>query len=274
MTDPLDRAAEALRAVPTPPGPPPALEAATVAALAAAEPVLIRRRRRMRLVRTLGATAALTAAITLAVVLGTGTPSALAAAVAKAKNAKSVKFVCTLAVKHPDFTPKVTTVYYQGSKVRIEEEGTVRIIDYAAPKALILYPEQKYAWRPVDVQKYDPPLDHFKKLVNARGQKDGTDDVAGVKADRYRITLDPKADPREYRLWLDPRTGWPVKLEGRGKADMRGYSEKEPPADYTLTQDRFEWDAPLDEKLFSLEVPPGWDVGGAPWELWRLGTKE
>lgn len=39
MTDPLDRAAAALRAAPVPPGPPPELRAATVAALHAQTPL-------------------------------------------------------------------------------------------------------------------------------------------------------------------------------------------------------------------------------------------
>lgn len=265
MTDPLDRAAAALRAAPTPPGPPPALAAATVAALAAAEPATLRRRRRMRLVRALGATAALAAAVAVAVVLGTGSPvSALDAAVAKAKNARSVKFVTTTTVHHPDFEPKVTTTYYQGAKMRVEEAGHVRVADYAANRAIFLHPDWKYAWRPANMKKFDPPLDHFNKFVNSRGRKEGADDVGGVEADRYRITLDHKDDPADYRVWVDPRTGWPVKVEARGKVDMTGLDPKAPPADYTAVDDCFEWDVPLDEKLFNLEVPPGWELGDGP----------
>jgi hypothetical protein len=55
-----------------------------------------------------------------------------------------------------------------------------------------------------------------------------------------------------------------VKVECRGKADMSGLEPKAPPADYTSIDDRFEWDAPLDEKLFSLDVPPGYELGAGP----------
>jgi hypothetical protein len=265
MTDPLDRATEALRNAPTPPGPPPELAAATVAALDAS---FTHRRNRMRLVRAIGATAALAAAVTIAVVLGTGSPaSALDAAVAKARNARSVKFVSTMVVHHKEFQPKVSTIYYQGAKMRVEEAGHVRIADYATNRAIFLYPEEKYAWRVKNTQKFDPPLDRFNKFVNSRGRKEGADDVGGVKADRYHLKLDAKADPRDYRLWVDPRTGWPVKVEGKGKVDMSGLFPNEPWPDYTLTDDRFEWDAPLDEKLFGLDVPPGWELGDGPPEL-------
>ncbi len=262
MTDPLDRATDALRNAPTPPGPSPELTAATVAALDAS---FTHRRRRMRLVRALGATAALAAAVTVAVVLGTGSPvSALDTAVVKAKNAKSVKFVSTMVVHHKEFEPQVSTTYYQGTKMRVERENEVRIADYATNQAIFLYPDWEYAFRMKNTQKFDPPLDHFNKFVNTRGRKEGTDDVGGVRADRYHIKLDDKADPRDYRLWVDPRTGWPVKVEAKGKIDLSGAIPGEKEGDYTLTNDRFEWDAPLDEKLFSLDVPPGWELGDGP----------
>ena len=268
MTDPLDRAAEVLRAVPIPTGPPPALEAATVAAVATAEASSLTRRRRMRLVRTAGAAAALAAAVTLAVVLGTGSPaSALDAAVAKAKNAKSVKFVSMMVVKHPEFQPQVSTHYYQGAKVRIEEGGQVRVADYAANRGAFFYPGEKYVWRLTNTRKFDPPLDHFNKFVNARGRKEGADDVGGVRADRYKVVVERKEDPRDYRVWVDPRTGWPVKVEATGKVDLKDLFPGQPPADYTITDDRYGWDVPLDEKLFRLDVPPGWEAGDVPPEL-------
>ncbi len=272
MTDPLDRAAAALRAAPVPPEPP-ALAAATLAALAAADATLATRRRRMRLVRAIGATAALAACVTVAVLLATGSPaSALDAAVAKAKNAKSVKFVSTMVVHHPDFAPRTSTVYYQGAKMRIEEDGQVRVADYAANRAVFLYPEEKYAMRVANTQKFEPPLDHFNKFVNARGVKEGVDLVGGVKADRYRVASGGKGEAREDRMWIDPRTGWPLKLEGKGKADLTGLDPKAPPAAYTLTSDRFEWDVPLDAKLFDLAVPAGWEAGDVPPELRPRGV--
>lgn len=265
MTDPLDRAAEALRNAPTTPGPPPELAAATVAALEAS---FTHRRNRMRLVRAVGATAALAAAVTIAVVLGTGSPaSALDAAVAKVKNAKSVKFVNTLVVKHPDFAPQVETVYYQGAKARFEADGRVRIADYAANRGAFVYPDEKYVWRVKSLQKMDPPLAHFNKFVARRGKMHGTEKVGAVEAARYHIRLESKDDPRDYRLWVDPRTGWPVKVEGKGTVDMTGLDPKAPRPEYTITSDRFEWDTPLDEALFSLDVPPGWEVGDGPPEL-------
>ena len=262
MTDPLDRATDALRTAPTPPGPPPELTAATVAALDAS---FTHRRRRMRLVRALGATAALATAVTIAVVLGTGSPvSALDAAVAKAKNAKSVKFVSTMVVHHKEFEPQVSTTYYQGTKARVEQENQVRVVDYATSQALFLHPDWKYAFRMKGTQKYEPPLDHFNTFVNARGRKEGTDAVGGVTADRYHLKLDRKDDPRDYRLWIDPRAGWPVKVETKGKIDLSGAIPGEKEGDYTVTDDRFEWDAAFDEKLFSLDVPPGWELGDGP----------
>ena len=113
----------------------------------------------------------------------------------------------------------------------------------------------------------DPPLAAYTRFVNTRGQKEGSDEVGGVKVDRYRLRLDRKDDPRDYRLWIDPRTGWPVKLEGTGKVGVPDGTGKEVPCDYTTTDDRYEWDVPLDEKLFSLDVPPGWEAGDGPPEL-------
>ncbi|QDU19270.1 hypothetical protein [Urbifossiella limnaea] len=267
MTDPLDRAAAEVRDTPVPPVPSD-LAAATVAALAAAEGTLATRRRRMKLLRTVGATAALAAAVTLVVVLGSGSPaSALEAALDKARNARSVKFVSVLHVKHPEMTPQTTTVYWQGAKVRFEQGDHVRVADYAANCGVFLYPAVKYAWRLKNVAKMEPPLAQYERFVASRGAKDGTDDVRGVKADRYRLKVDRKDDPQDVRLWVDPRTGWPVKLEATGTVQMPDGTGKDTPAPYTLTDDRYEWDAPLDAKLFEVEVPAGWEAGDVPPEL-------
>lgn len=272
MTDPLDRAAAALRDAPVPPAPP-ALAAATLAAVTAADATLATRRRRMKLVRAVGATAALAACVTLVVVLGTGSPAAaLEAAVEKARNAKSVKFVSVMDVKHPDMEPQTTTVYWQGSKVRFEAAGHVRVADYAANRGVFLYPAEKYAWRLKTVAKMEPPLAQYERFVNTRGAKDGRDVIGGVKADRYRLKLERKEDPQEYRLWVNPRTGWPVKLEATGTVSLPDATGKESPVPYTLTDDRYEWDVPLDAKLFDLDVPAGWEAGDAPLELRKKGV--
>ncbi|MFO0796022.1 MAG: hypothetical protein U0804_01020 [Gemmataceae bacterium] len=267
MTDPLDRAAAALRDTPAPPVPSD-LAAATVAALAAADTALVTRRRRMKLIRTVGATAALAAAVTVAVVLGTGSPaSALEAALDKARHARSVKFVSVLDVKHPEMTPQTTTVYWQGSQARFEAADHVRVADYAANRGVFLYPGEKYVWRLKTAAKMEPPLAQYERFVASRGAKDGTDDVRGVKADRYKLRVERKDDPQDVRLWVDPRTGWPVKLEATGTVKLPDATGKVVAVPYTVTDDRYEWDVPVDAKRFDLEVPAGWEAGDGPPEL-------
>ena len=192
----------------------------------------------------------------------------------KAKDAKSVKYVSTLVVKHPDFEPQVSTHYLLGDKMRVEDAGRVRVADYAANRGVFLYPEDRYAWPVKNAKQFESPLAHFNRFLGLPGEKEGVDEVAGVKADRYRVRPPRRPgpnEPDEFRVWVDPRGGWPVKVETRGKADLTGsHGPAAPRADVVITDDRFEWDAALDAKLFALDPPPGWTVGTEPWELWTL----
>jgi outer membrane lipoprotein-sorting protein len=264
--DPLAAATAALQSAPTPPVPDD-LAAAATAALVNRLPAPaqnVRRKRFMRYARYGAATAAAAAvAVTAAVIWPSGSSAAmLHAALQKARQAESVRYTQTLAVEGiPD---NVELARLRGHQFRIEaaDGSQVRVADLKARQAVILDTDRRLAQQidlPAGPDGQPSLLDSLNKLAGRPGEKAGEEDAGGVRTVKYKVTVDaPKGAPRDWSVWVDPKTGWPVKLRAAGKVAVPQADGKEKEVPYTLTLDRFEWNAAFDEKLFSLATPEGY----------------
>ena len=267
--DPLDQAAGALREAPIPAGPPPELTAATVAAihnrLAGAVPVeQVRRERRRRIMRYASFTTAAAVILGTAGVLWFGGSSAAAfqKAIEKARRAESVGYTQRLAVE--GIPEQVEIARIRGEEFRIEDgDGTrARIANLRTRKAVFLDADRRLAqFVDLPAGREAPPglLESLNKLAGQDGEKVGDEDVAGTRATKFKLKREePKGGAEEWFVWIDPKTGWPVKMQSTGKVALTQENGQEKIVPYTLTLDKFEWNAKFEDKVFSLDAPAGY----------------
>jgi len=189
-----------------------------------------------------------------------GSASALHKALQKAKRAESVGYTQTLAVE--GFPEHVEIVRVRGEQFRIEDaDGSrTRIANLRTRQAMFLDADRKLAQMvEIPVGKETPPslLDTLNKLTGQDGEKVGAEDVGKVRANKFKVKgVFDKGE--EWFVWIDPKTDWPVKMQGTGKSSITQEDGKEKEVPYTLTLEKFEWDAKFDDKLFSLDPPAGY----------------
>ena len=141
-----------------------------------------------------------------------------------------------------------------------DKSKMVQIWDGYQGKTLILEPEQKratvfdHADRPKDkTPKAADPLAGWRSfLLDARNKPDvkreplGEKDIDGRRVIGFRI-ITPTA---VIELWGDPKTGMPVRMEMTTPLMPN----------VKMTMSDFEFNVDLDESLFSVEPPAGYEV--------------
>jgi outer membrane lipoprotein-sorting protein len=273
--DLLEQATAALRDSAPVNSPSPALIESTVAALESLEtaPVVVvrpeARNSRSRFIRYSGLAAAAAAVVLAAVVWFIDRTAALtfAQVVENIRNARSVNFVITTKSGNKPRTDVFggrseleAKMAIQGDGVRYELPGAVIIFDTKERKGLELHSVDKVAEKRTFDRPEKLPADVFQnpveRLRNLKDEiKDNVEQLAdetieGRKCQVYQIKNRLKSPatwlvPDRFKLWVDVKTGLPVRIEATDE-------------NQSITYDHFVWDQPLDEKLFSLEVPQGY----------------
>lgn len=255
MSDPLDRAIEALRAAPVPPGPPAELVAATVAAVAVrAKPLHAERRRRIMRIAGYGTAGTLAAGMLVAagvLWVAAGSAQALEEALRKATEAKSVRVRMT--VGSPGKSSEAETILRRGDVVRIERSSpVVYILNVKTREGLELDTGTKTGARmkltESEARVMDGMLTPLSDLTARFAKADGlTVKALGAEAASgiamYEVVA--KGPPGlTWRVWVDPGTNLPARIETPG-----------PNPDETMRLDFTDWNAEFDPKLFSLDAP-------------------
>ena len=146
-------------------------------------------------------------------------------------------------------------IFMEPGHVRVSEEnGRVWILDSEKRESLALDPKKKTAIHVEEMAQSVSAHDVIEGIKNLRGGTEeqlGTRDFDGRKALGFRV----HKDDRDYSVWVDSRTGLPVRIETETGAGTGGNGLK---ARITLTD--FQFDAELDESLFSLKFPKGYSV--------------
>lgn len=159
----------------------------------------------------------------------------------------------TIRVEHGGKTTTAKVYLKMPGRMRQEvaDPGQVTVFDADRQRSVSLIPAQKLAvvvdiagaadlvrQKAEQTQKAAQP---FKDLLDGQKQDLGRKDVDGRPADGYRLTRAGTT----MDLWVDPKTGNPVRMELVG-------------ANITVTD--FAINPPLDDALFSLDVPAGYQV--------------
>jgi outer membrane lipoprotein-sorting protein len=165
----------------------------------------------------------------------------------KLNNARTLVYTSTVTLPGK---PPVTmrNLHASGGRTRIESPGgPVSITD--GRSSLLLDPNLKTATR-LDFGKALPTTDFasaFGHLAKTGGDPIGQKTFDGVVARGFRAD----AGGIPMTIWADPKTALPVQVEtitpmAQGNA--------------VTVLDHFQFDAPLDEALFSMEVPQGYTL--------------
>jgi outer membrane lipoprotein-sorting protein len=262
--DVVDRAVQALRATPVPEdAPPEVLE--RLAAACPGEPGQVEGKSLMQRISTMprytkaAAAVLLIAAAGLVVFLAVG-PGATTVSWAdvqrKIQQARTLTFTATM--EQEGVPPMKIKAMVKGSVTRqemSEPHEMVLILDSVKQQVLTLVPSDKEAMLanlaglPEATRKSLDDKDvarALKKLIDEEGVAAGEKTLAGRKALGYQVG---KGEQTQLTIWADAGTGDPLVLEllqygGRVKVTLRD----------------FQVDKPLDDSLFSLKPPEGYNL--------------
>ncbi len=202
---------------------------------------------------------------------GGGATPALADFLEPILEARTVKFKMATELKGPTaVTSNAEVMWLDGSRHRtvVEHEmekpikhksKSVTIWDGGQGKSLHLHPSTKratiidYVNRPKDkTPNQDPVAGYRELLLDVRDKPDvereplGEKEIDGHRVVGFRVTS-PTA---VISIWGDPKTGLPVRIETT--------TALVPNAKVTMSE--FEFNVEMDESLFSLEPPAGYEV--------------
>lgn len=276
--DLLERAVEAVLRVPIPDELPPEQVAQLVAVVqqAASEPrpvTLMKRIRNMKLRTKLAVAAtALIAFVGLISWLVPGSGVAVAFAdVAEALNSvHSATWKATTVVELKVPQDRTTTFSeramflapsHERTEVTADGAKSIRIVDGQKGKMISLVPATKTAMV-IDLKNFPPQNNPFgrtfqslRELVsNAQSGKVGKVERLGVKTidGRSAQGFDIQLGTTEVKIWADPKTLLPIRVEQT--SETPGVSK------VRIVMTDFKVNIPLDESLFSVDVPLGYTV--------------
>lgn len=263
--DVLDRAVRSLDQANVPSGPPTYVVKATLAAMTASthtpsRPTSFFTRR--ILMRSLFAAASVTAIAVAAVFLSsefTTDSHAYADAVKQLKSARTL--VYTSLIYTEDNPEPIKTKYYVAADGRQRSEmGTsnVTIMDENHHIRLSLIVDTKTAlvYPPRETLRPGPrysPRDHIEGLAKL-SEKPDRELGEQLVDDRKLMGYEASQGDRKYTIWLDPKTKSITRIDDH---HAHGRIKKSSMTD-------FQFDQPLDESLFSYELPAGYKVYDRP----------
>jgi hypothetical protein len=94
-------------------------------------------------------------------------------------------------------------------------------------------------------------VDNIRQLASKKGEPAGEKTIGDVKARAFRV----KEDGQSMTIWVDPKSGSPLLIESIGNIGSNSLRS---------TFDEIRIDPPLDDALFSFEVPPGYTLRKSP----------
>jgi outer membrane lipoprotein-sorting protein len=201
--------------------------------------------------------AASIAAIVVATVASTGSSLAFAQVAQKLREARTLTFDSTLVSKADGKLLGRNRHYYMvPGKTRTEmsddnDESGYVVFDMVAAKALMVDSKRRTA-RVSSIkggEQKDLAALEIEALQNLKAEEArplGAKEIDGVRAEGFEITRPSDVTT----VWADATTGEPIRIEILQK--------NFPSGPIVLTWTNIEFDAPLDEALFSLEPPAGY----------------
>jgi len=136
-----------------------------------------------------------------------------------------------------------------------EKVTAIQIMNLSEGVMLSLMPEQKRAIQ-LDLsnmpesQRQESIIESFGKLPEDAAEFVGEEEVEGITAHKYKCN---QQNISYYTVWLDPQKKMPVKILMTDHADPAQ-------SKMHITMRNFDWDAEVDESLFTLDIPEGYDL--------------
>jgi len=258
----VDRAASALRETPVPTGPPAeTMQAALAAGEAAGRPQELKAFRERiftmnRLVKISAAVVICAAVAGLAIWLGT--PESTAWADVQEKIRKAQTLTCTITVRQegaPGFEGRMIMKWPGLIRQEMTKpQRVINIINVTEGKMVCLMPKEKQAVlmdlsaMPEEMRKEKEEQDFLRQLKDLVEKSEtplGEREIGGKKAKGYTV----EDEGVVFDIWVDARTGDLIKIE------VTVFQGK-----MVVAMSDFEFNKPLDDELFSLEVPEGYKV--------------
>ncbi|NOZ38954.1 MAG: DUF2092 domain-containing protein [Planctomycetes bacterium] len=272
--DPLDRLTEAFANLPVPAGPDDEVKQRLLETLARSsdEPVTITlvpfwRRNAMRKFASVAAVVLVVLGIAtyLSPTENGGPSSAYAAMIEQLQEIRSMSYTTRIIMLPGQTGMAVRTQVLNQDQIReeilvkTEEQGdptifSVLIHDSKLGKVLLLQLTEKTA-KIIEMseQLVGPQqpgfLEKFRKMRPDHAEYLGKEALNGKEVLKYKY----KKPDGHYMLWLDPDSQLPVKAVIADVADSKKVNAK-----FEMTD--FVWNPELDESLFSLEIPEGYDL--------------
>ncbi len=273
--DVLENGISAMKNPPAPPGPPPELVKATLATLHESDPPTIPFRpfvSRSLLMKSLSTTAGLLLLTGAAMLVATALQSSSMAftdAVEQLRSARTLTYTKLITVEGKPDSIKTREFFAADGRHRSERGSSVSIYDDSGMSRLTLIKDTKTALvrRPVDGSKDRPKhrflgwLETLKKLGDQPDKGLGEKTVDGHRAVGFVATQGRLT----FTLWVDAKSNEIVRIEYD--------SPIEGPIQRIVMTD-FQFNKPLDETLFSFDVPDGYTVQVQPPVLKVPGGEE
>ena len=164
----------------------------------------------------------------------------------------------------------IHAMVWELGRIRIDYPPAIEVGDYSSitdfntGQTLLLFHQDKTA-----VMKKEPvfksiteepislctrPIAELWNVLDGAEEYLGEKEIDGKRVSGFRITKEDQNYSYEITLWADYKKGFPYMVETKAK------SLDSSPITITTTMKNFNLDAELDEKLFSLELPPGYMI--------------
>jgi outer membrane lipoprotein-sorting protein len=253
--DSLEFATQRLRETPIPAGPSPDALAAVERFPATARTVPMMNRRSLLRAASIGILAIAIAAIVLTQRRGGSAFAAVAQAIRQTQTFTAELQVAPL--------PQPLQFSAKGSRMRLEYPGTTVIVDRETKTFLQLLPFTRTAkqgglsddgFGAANVDLYGLLRDYHTGQEEALGEKT----IDGRAARGFRLVRDKD---QTWTFWVDPKTSLPVQIEVRNLGES-----------VSVVLAKLKFDVPLDDALFAMTIPPGFNVAAATAKTKMAGT--
>jgi outer membrane lipoprotein-sorting protein len=260
--DPVDRAASALRQTSVPGGPSDEAIARILSALrvpdeTVAIPASSRRRLRFAWKIAIAGLMAASVVVYFTGLLPPRPPSAFAEIAAKLHDARTLTYEVTYTSPGKKEPEKARILYKEPGRVRTVATGQISITDLREGKTLILDSTAKAALmidykrsgdpKSVPREKASSMIDELRKLTDKKGESVGKKRIGDLETEGFRV----QEEGFTLTLWANPKTRMPVLIE---MPLQLGDQES------LVTMSDFQLDTTLDDELFRLELPEGYQL--------------
>ncbi|MBN1909041.1 MAG: hypothetical protein JW818_04820, partial [Pirellulales bacterium] len=184
---------------------------------------------------------------------------AFAQMVDKVKAARTVRF--TTATRFGKGAEVTGTMYLDGNRARFEQfDGSlVEVGDLDRKQGLLLDMRRKLA-QPTEIgadvaEEFANPIEQLRRATADHAEQIGQEILAGRRTQVYRLN---KVDllgikgRGDMLVWVDVACDLPAKIVIRDR-------DPKSPAEFRFEE--FRWNEPLDQHLFSLSIPDGFQTG-------------